>query len=65
MSFTSTNGKITLDLYGGTYTDSSTSATYDIDETTIITFFDPTNQNKDALSPRVLPMNESLVSVQN
>ena len=44
VSFTSTNGKITLDLYGGTYTDSSTSATYDIDETTIITFFDPTNE---------------------
>lgn len=44
VSFTSTNGKITLNLYGGTYTDSSTSTTYTIDERTIITFFDPTNE---------------------
>ncbi len=44
VSFSSTNGKITLNLYGGTYTDSSTTTTYTIDERTIITFFDPTNE---------------------
>jgi len=44
VSFSSTNGKITLDLYGGAYTDSSTTTTYAIDETTIVTFFDPTNE---------------------
>lgn len=44
VSFTSTNGKITLNLYGGTYTDSSTSTTYTIKETTIVTFFDPTGE---------------------
>ena len=44
VSFSSTNGKITLNLYGGTYTDSSTTTTYTIDETTVITFFDPTNE---------------------
>ena len=44
VSFTSTNGKITLTLYGGTYTDSSTSTVYTIDETTLVTFFDPTNE---------------------
>ena len=44
VSFSSTNGKITLNLYGGTYTDTSTSTTYTIDNTTIITFFDPTSE---------------------
>jgi hypothetical protein len=44
VSFSSSNGKITLNLYGGTYTDSSTSTTYTIDETTIVTFFDPTSE---------------------
>ena len=44
VSFSSINGKITLNLYGGTYTDSSTSTTYTIDEGTIVTFFDPTNE---------------------
>ena len=34
------NGKITMNLYGGTYVHSG--ETYTIDETTIITFFDPT-----------------------
>jgi len=43
VAFNSINGKVTLDLYGGTYTDSS-STTYTIDEKTVITFFDPTNQ---------------------
>jgi hypothetical protein len=44
VSFSSINGKITLNLYGGTYIDSSTSTTYTIDETTLVTFFDPTNE---------------------
>jgi len=44
VSFNSTNGKITLTLYGGTYTDSSTSTSYTINETTTVTFFDPTNE---------------------
>jgi hypothetical protein len=44
VSFSSTNGKITLKLYGGTYTDSSTSTSYTINETTTVTFFDPTNE---------------------
>jgi len=44
VAFNSINGKVTLDLYGGTYTDSSTTTTYTIDEKTVITFFDPTNQ---------------------
>lgn len=44
VTFNSNNGKITLNLYGGVYTDSSTSSTYTVDETTIITFFDPTNE---------------------
>lgn len=44
VAFNSINGKVTLDLYGGTYTDSSTGTAYTIDEKTVITFFDPTNQ---------------------
>ncbi len=54
VTFNSNNGKITLSLYGGTYTDSSTSNTYTVDETTVITFFDPTNTlacSKYACSP--------------
>jgi len=42
--YNSTNGKITLNLYGGIYTDPTTSNTYNITETTIITFFDPTDE---------------------
>jgi len=42
--YNSTNGKITLNLYGGIYTDTTTSNTYNITETTIITFFDPTDE---------------------
>ena len=38
------NGKITMNLFGGIYTDADTGNTYVIDETTIITFFDPTAQ---------------------
>jgi len=34
------SGIITMYLYGGVYTDSSTDQTYTIDDTTIITFFD-------------------------
>ncbi len=44
VSFSPTNGKITLKLYGGTYTDTSTSTSYTINETTTVTFFDPTNE---------------------
>jgi hypothetical protein len=58
VSFTSTNGKITLKLYGGIYTDTSTSTTYTVDETTIVTFFDPTNElvcsNKSCLPTSVV-----------
>ena len=39
VSYNSTNGKITLKLYGGEYTDPTTTNEYDITETTIITFF--------------------------
>jgi hypothetical protein len=42
--YNSTNGKITLNLYGGIYTDPTTSTTYNITETTVITFFDPTDE---------------------
>lgn len=42
--YNSTSGKITLNLYGGHYTDPITSTTYNITETTIITFFDPTDE---------------------
>ena len=42
--YNSINGKITLNLYGGIYTDPKTSTTYNITETTIITFFDPTDK---------------------
>ena len=44
VSYNSTNGKITLKLYGGEYTDPTTTNKYDITETTIITFFDPTDE---------------------
>uniref|UniRef100_A0A6C0BXG9 Uncharacterized protein n=1 Tax=viral metagenome TaxID=1070528 RepID=A0A6C0BXG9_9ZZZZ len=44
VSYNSINGKITLNLYGGIYTDPKTSTTYNITETTIITFFDPTDE---------------------
>ena len=37
------NGKATLNLYGGTYTDTESRRIYIIDDTSIITFFDPTN----------------------
>jgi hypothetical protein len=37
------NGKCTMNLYGGTYTDDNM-VTYLINETTILTFFDPTAQ---------------------
>ncbi len=42
--YNSTSGKITLNLYGGIYTDPTTSTIYNITETTIITFFDPTDE---------------------
>lgn len=42
--YNSTSGKMTLNLYGGHYTDPITSTTYNITETTIITFFDPTDE---------------------
>ena len=43
--YDSLNGKITFYFYGGTYTEDATSSlVYTIDENTIITFFDPTNQ---------------------
>ncbi len=41
-TFNSINGKLTLNLYGGTYTDGET--TYEIDGTTVVTFFDPSNE---------------------
>jgi hypothetical protein len=41
-SFNSINGKITLYLYGGTYVDGD--ITYTIDDTTVVTFFDPSNE---------------------
>uniref|UniRef100_A0A6C0CVD8 Uncharacterized protein n=1 Tax=viral metagenome TaxID=1070528 RepID=A0A6C0CVD8_9ZZZZ len=44
VSYNSTNGKITLNLYGGIYTDPTTTNEYDITETTVITFFDPTDE---------------------
>jgi hypothetical protein len=44
VSYNLINGKITLNLYGGIYTDPKTSTTYNITETTIITFFDPTDE---------------------
>uniref|UniRef100_A0A6C0HAB3 Uncharacterized protein n=1 Tax=viral metagenome TaxID=1070528 RepID=A0A6C0HAB3_9ZZZZ len=42
--YNSINGKITLNLYGGHYTDPTTSTIYDITESTVITFFDPTDE---------------------
>uniref|UniRef100_A0A6C0DE78 Uncharacterized protein n=1 Tax=viral metagenome TaxID=1070528 RepID=A0A6C0DE78_9ZZZZ len=42
--YNSTSGKITLNLYGGHYTDPITSTTYNITAKTIITFFDPTDE---------------------
>lgn len=42
--YNSTNGKINLNLYGGMYTDPTTSTIYNITETTVITFFDPTDE---------------------
>jgi hypothetical protein len=44
VSYNSTNGKIKLNLYGGIYTDPTTSTIYNITETTVITFFDPTDE---------------------
>ena len=44
VSYNHINGKITLNLYGGTYTDSSTETSYTVDSTTIITFFDPSGE---------------------
>jgi len=41
-TFNSINGKLTLNLFGGTYTDGET--IYEIDGTTTVTFFDPSNQ---------------------
>jgi len=41
-SFNSINGKITLYLYGGEYVDGD--ITYTIDNTTVVTFFDPSNE---------------------
>lgn len=41
-SFNSINGKITLYLYGGKYVDGD--ITYTIDDTTVVTFFDPSNE---------------------
>jgi len=44
VSYNYVNGKITLNLYGGTYTDPATSVEYVVDSTTIITFFDPSGE---------------------
>ena len=44
VSYNSINGKITLNLYGGDYTDPETATIYNITETTVITFFDPTDE---------------------
>jgi hypothetical protein len=44
VSYNSTNGKITLKLCGGKYTDPTTSTTYNITTFTVITFFDPTDE---------------------
>ena len=43
ITYNSINGKITMNLYNGIYTDSETNTIYTIYDTTIITFFDPTN----------------------
>jgi hypothetical protein len=43
MSFNNNNGKITMKLYGGIYTDPNTGIQYNIDETTSILFFDIDN----------------------
>lgn len=42
--YNSTSGKIKLNFYGGIYTDPTTSTIYSINETTVITFFDPTDE---------------------
>jgi hypothetical protein len=38
------NGKMTMNLYDGTYTDSETGTVYTVDGSTILTFFDPTGE---------------------
>ena len=38
------NGKMTMNLYNGTYTDSVTGTIYTVDGSTILTFFDPTGE---------------------
>jgi len=44
VSYNHVNGKITFNLYSGTYTDSSTGTTYTVDITTLLTFFDPSGE---------------------
>ena len=60
--YNSINGKITLNLYSGTYTDSTTGTIYTIDSTTVITFFDPTGELTCSSSgcPSTLAINQTL-----
>ncbi len=60
--YNSINGKITLNLYSGTYTDSTSGTVYTIDSTTVITFFDPTGELTCSSSgcPSTLAINQTL-----